>query len=121
MRFLANRSELLPIARRCSQTIGTYFVSKEHACVLMEADAASNTVMFTARSRTCTLQVRHACRVEESGRALLFAPVFQRMLDAFADEPAPRSSTDFAALGYAWEGQPEAGGTIPAENPKIET
>lgn len=42
-------------------------------------------------------------------------------LDAFADEPAPRSSTDFAALGYAWEGQPEAGGTIPAENPKIET
>ena len=86
MRFLANRSELLPIARRCSQTIGTYFVSKEHACVLMEADAASNTVMFTARSRTCTLQVRHACRVEESGRALLFAPVFQRMLDAFADE-----------------------------------
>ena len=86
MRFLANRSELLPIARRCSQTTGTYFVSKEHACVLMEADAASNTVMFTARSRTCTLQVRHACRVEESGRALLFAPVFQRMLDAFADE-----------------------------------
>ena len=86
MRFLANRSELLPIARRCSQTIGTYFVSKEHACVLMEADAASNTVMFTARSRTCTLQVRRPCRVEESGRALLFAPVFQRMLDAFADE-----------------------------------
>ncbi|MCQ5028377.1 hypothetical protein NE547_02345 [Flavonifractor sp. DFI.6.63] len=42
-------------------------------------------------------------------------------LDAFADEPAPRSSTDFAALGYAWEGQPEAGGTIPAENSKIET
>ena len=86
MRFLANRSELLPIARRCSQTIGTYFVSKEHACVLMEADAASNTVMFTARSRICTLQVRRPCRVEESGRALLFAPVFQRMLDAFADE-----------------------------------
>lgn len=86
MRFLANRSELLPIARRCSQTIGTYFVSKEHACVLMEADAASNTVMFTARSRACTLQVRHACRVEDSGKALLFAPVFQRMLDAFADE-----------------------------------
>ena len=51
MRFLANRSELLPIARRCSQTIGTYFVSKEHACVLMEADAASNTVMIKSRRR----------------------------------------------------------------------
>ena len=57
MRFLANRSELLPIARRCSQTIGTYFVSKEHACVLMEADAASNTVKMCIRDRYSSIEV----------------------------------------------------------------
>ena len=63
MRFLANRSELLPVVRRCSQTIGRYFESRERTCVLMEADAQTNTVMFTARGQSCTLQVRQPCRV----------------------------------------------------------
>lgn len=86
MRFLANRSELLPIARRCSQTIGRFFESRERTCVLMEADAQTNTVMFTARGRSCTLQVRQPCRVERGGKAMLFASVFQRILESFADE-----------------------------------
>lgn len=94
MRFLANRAELLPIARRCSQTIGHYFESRERSCVLMEADAQSNTVTFTARSRSCTLQVRQPCRVERGGKALLFASVFQRILESFADEATFIASDD---------------------------
>lgn len=94
MRFLANRAELLPIARRCSQTIGHYFESRERSCVLMEADAQSNTVTFTARSRSCTLQVRQPCRVEQGGKALLFASVFQRILESFADEATFIASDD---------------------------
>ena len=80
MRFSANRSELLPILRRCCLTIGRRFESREMSCVLMEADAKTNTVMFTARSKGCVLQIRHGCRVEQEGKALLFAAVFQRML-----------------------------------------
>ena len=85
MRFLANRSELLPVVRRCSQTIGHYFESRERACVLMDADQQTNTVMFTACGRSCTLQVRQPCRVEQSGKAMLFASVFQRILESFTD------------------------------------
>lgn len=94
MRFLANRSELLPIARRCSQTIGHYFESRERTCVLMDADAQTNTVMFTARGRSCTLQVRQPCRVEQGGKAMLFAAVFQRILESFADEATVIASDD---------------------------
>lgn len=94
MRFLANRAELLPIARRCSQTIGHYFESRERSCVLMEADAQSNTVTFTARSRSCTLKMRQPCRVEQGGKAMLFASVFQRILESFADEATLIASDD---------------------------
>lgn len=94
MRFTANRSELLPIIRRCSLTIGRYFESRERSCVLMEADAKTNTVMFTARSKGCMLQIRHGCRVEQEGKALLFAAIFQRMLELFADEATTVATDD---------------------------
>lgn len=94
MRFTANRSELLPILRRCSLTIGRRFESRELSCVLMEADAKTNTVMFTARSKGCVLQIRHGCRVEQEGKALLFAAVFQRMLELFSDEATSVATDD---------------------------
>ena len=94
MRFLANRSELLPVVRRCSQTIGRYFESRERTCVLMDADQQTNTVMFTARGRSCTLQVRQPCLVEQGGKAMLFASVFQRILESFADEATFIASDD---------------------------
>ena len=94
MRFTANRSELLPILRRCSLTIGRRFESRELSCVLMEADAKTNTVMFTARSKGCVLQIRHGCRVEQEGKALLFAAVFQRMLELFSDEATTVATDD---------------------------
>ena len=86
MRFTANRSELLPILRRCCRTIGSRFESRELSCVLMEADAKTNTVLFTAHGKGCVLQIRHGCCVEQEGKALLFAAVFQQMLELFADE-----------------------------------
>lgn len=95
MRFSANRSELLPILRRCSLTIGRRFESRELSCVLMEADAKTNTVMFTARSKGCVLQIRHGCRVEQEGKALLFAAVFQRMLELFSDEATTVATDDW--------------------------
>ena len=94
MRFLANRSELMPVVRRCSQTIGRYFESRERTCVLMDADQQTNTVMFTACGRSCTLQVRQPCRVEQSGKAMLFASVFQRILESFTDEAMVVASDD---------------------------
>lgn len=94
MRFLANRSELMPVVRRCSQTIGRYFESRERTCVLMDADQQTNTVMFTACGRSCTLQVRQPCRVEQSGKAMLFASVFQRILESFTDEVTFIASDD---------------------------
>ena len=94
MRFSANRSELLPILRRCSLTIGRRFESREMSCVLMEADAKTNTVMFTARSKGCVLQIRHGCRVEQEGKALLFSAVFQRMLEMFSDEATSVATDD---------------------------
>lgn len=94
MRFLANRSELLPILRRCSLTIGRRFESREMSCVLMEADAKTNTVMFTARSKGCVLQIRQGCHVEQEGKALLFAAVFQRMLELFSDEATTVATDD---------------------------
>ena len=94
MRFLANRSVLLPAIRRCSQTIGRQFVSREQTCVHMLADAQTNTVIFTARSQSCTLQIRQACRVEQGGSALLFASLFQRMLESFADEATSVATDD---------------------------
>ena len=94
MRFIANRSELLPILRRCCLTIGRRFESRELSCVLMEADAQTNTVMFTARSKGCVLQIRHGCRVEQEGKALLFAAVFQRMLELFSDEATTVATDD---------------------------
>ena len=36
MKFIANRSELLPIAKRCCLVIGRQFTTKETVCVLME-------------------------------------------------------------------------------------
>ena len=93
MRFLANRSELLPAVRRCSQTIGRYFESREGP-VLMDADQQTNTVMFTACGRSCTLQVRQPCLVEQGGKAMLFASVFQRILESFADEATFIASDD---------------------------
>ena len=95
MRFSANRSELLPILRRCCLTIGRRFESRELSCVLMEADAKTNTVMFTARSKGCVLQIRHGCRVEQEGKALLFAAVFQRMLELFSDEATTVATDDW--------------------------
>ena len=94
MRFIANRSELLPILRRCCLTIGRRFERRELSCVLMEADAQTNTVMFTARSKGCVLQIRHGCRVEQEGKALLFAAVFQRMLELFSDEATTVATDD---------------------------
>ena len=94
MRFLANRSVLLPAIRRCSQTIGRQFMSREQTCVHMQADAQTNTVIFTARSQSCTLQIRQACRVEQGGSALLFASLFQRMLESFADEATSVATDD---------------------------
>ena len=94
MRFLANRSELMPVVRRCNQTIGRYFESRERSCILMEADQQTNTVMFTARGRSCTLQVRQPCRVEQSGKAMLFASVFQRILESFTEEVTFIASDD---------------------------
>ena len=94
MRFLANRSELMPVVRRCSQTIGRYFESRERTCVLMDADQQTNTVMFTACGRSCTLLVRQPCRVEQSGKAMLFASVFQRILESFTDEVTFIASDD---------------------------
>lgn len=94
MRFLANRSVLLPAIRRCSQTIGRQFVSREQTCVHMQADAQMNTVIITARSQSCTLQIRQACRVEQGGSALLFASLFQRMLESFADEATSVATDD---------------------------
>ena len=60
----------------------------------MEADAKTNTVMFTARSKGCVLQIRHGCRVEQEGKALLFAAVFQRMLELFSDEATSVATDD---------------------------
>lgn len=94
MRFLANRSVLLPAIRRCSQTIGRQFMSREQTCVHMQADAQTNTVIFTARSQSCTLQIRQVCRVEQGGSALLFASLFQRMLESFADEATSVATDD---------------------------
>lgn len=94
MRFLANRSVLLPAIRRCSQTIGRQFMSREQTCVHMQADAQTNTVIITARGQSCTLQIRQACRVEQGGSALLFASLFQRMLESFADEATSVATDD---------------------------
>ena len=62
MKFIANRSELLPIAKRCCLVIGRQFTTKETVCVLMEADEKQNLVQFTARGNECVLQARLHCR-----------------------------------------------------------
>ena len=81
MKFIANRSELLPIAKRCCLVIGRQFTTKETVCVLMEADEKQNLVQFTARGNECTVQARLHCRVEQDGKALLIGSVFQSMLE----------------------------------------
>lgn len=86
MKFQANRSELLPIVRRLCLTIGKRYSSTEKSCVLMEADETQNTVVFTAVGTDCALQVRHACPVEQSGKAMLFGGVYLEILDHFSDE-----------------------------------
>ena len=86
MKFIANRSELLPIAKRCCLVIGRQFTTKETVCVLMEADEKQNLVQFTARGNECVLQARLHCRVEQDGKALLIGSVFQSMLELFGDE-----------------------------------
>ena len=86
MKFIANRSELLPIAKRCCLVIGRQFTTKETVCVLMEADEKQNLVQFTARGNECVLQARLHCRVEQDGNALLIGSVFQSMLELFGDE-----------------------------------
>ena len=64
MKFIANRSELLPIAKRCCLVIGRQFTTKETVCVLMEADEKQNLVQFTARGNECVLQaLAHRQRV----------------------------------------------------------
>ena len=97
MRFIANKSELLPAVRRCNLVIGRYFVSREMSCVMMDADERTNTVTLTAKSKNCTLQIRQPCRVEESGKALLFATTFQKMVETFADE-ATTIATDSSCI-----------------------
>ena len=69
----------------------------------MEADAKTNTVMFTARSKGCVLQIRHGCRVEQEGKALLFATVFQRMLELFSDEATTVATDDRRNAKSAYE------------------
>ena len=86
MKFIANRSELLPIAKRCCLVIGRQFTTKETVCVLMEANEKQNLVQFTARGNECTVQARLHCRVEQDGNALLIGSVFQSMLELFGDE-----------------------------------
>ena len=83
MKFIANRSELLPIAKRCCLVIGRQFTTKETVCVLMEANEKQNLVQFTARGNECTVQARLHCRVEQDGNALLIGSVFKSMFALF--------------------------------------
>ena len=86
MKFYANRSELLPIIKRCCLVIGRQFLTPEKACILMEADEDHNHVQFTAMGNECILQARLNSRVEQGGKTLMIAGIFQSMLERFGDE-----------------------------------
>ena len=86
MKFSANRSEMLPIIKRCCLVIGRQFLAKEKVCVLMEADEDHNHVQFTAMGNECIFQARLNCHVEHSGKALMIGSVLQAMLELFREE-----------------------------------
>lgn len=86
MKFSANRSEMLPIIKRCCLVIGRQFLAKEKVCVLMEADEDHNYVQFTAMGNECVLQARLNCYVEHSGKAMMIGSVLQSMLELFREE-----------------------------------
>ena len=86
MKFSANRSEMLPIIKRCCLVIGRQFLAKEKVCVLMEADEDHNHVQFTAMGNECVLQARLNCYVEHSGKAMIIGSVLQSMLELFREE-----------------------------------
>lgn len=86
MKFSTNRSEMLPIIKRCCFVIGRQFLAKEKVCVLMEADENHNHVQFTAMGNECVLQARLNCYVEHSGKAMMIGSVLQSMLELFREE-----------------------------------
>lgn len=94
MEFTANRAELLPSIRRLRLVIGRHFESNERSCILMEADKITNTVVFTASRKGCSLQIRHKCRVNESGCGLLFGSIFAKILEKFQDESVTICASD---------------------------
>ena len=85
MKFSANRSEMLPIIKRCCLVIGRQFLAKEKVCGLMEVDEDHNHVQFTAMGNECVLQARLNCYVEHSGKAMIDS-VLQSMLELFREE-----------------------------------
>lgn len=86
MKFSTNRSEMLPIIKRCCLVIGRQFLAKEKVCILMEADKDCNHVQFTATGNECVLQARLNCYVEHSGKVMMIGSVLQSMLELFREE-----------------------------------
>lgn len=86
MKFTANRSEMLPIIKRCCLVIGRQLLAKEKVCILLEADQDRNQVQFSALGNGCTLQAKLKCHVDQNGKALMIGGVLQSMLELFHEE-----------------------------------
>lgn len=71
MKFCANHSELLPLAKMLAAAVDKRSALPILRCIRFEADSAQNTVVFTATNLEMTLQLRHKCVVAESGACLL--------------------------------------------------
>lgn len=71
MKFSANHSELLPLAKMIAAVADKRSALPMLRCVHMEADSSQNTVVFTATDLDMTLQLRHKCAVADSGACLL--------------------------------------------------
>lgn len=71
MKFCANHSELLPLAKMLAAAVNKRSVLPALRCIRLEADSAQDTVVFTATNLEMTLQLRHKCAVAESGDCLL--------------------------------------------------
>lgn len=80
MKFSANHSELLPLAKMLAAVVNKHSTLPMLTCVHMAADSSQNTVVFTATNLETTLQLRHKCIVAESGTCLLPADSWPAIL-----------------------------------------
>lgn len=84
MKFQANRTELLALAKKLCAIAPASSVKLAQTCVYMEAQ--DDTVLFKAADDTMGLQLRQHCPVAQSGCALLPARLWCSILEHCADE-----------------------------------